>query len=52
MNEFNAEYYRSRIAMLEDDISMFGAAGDDLERLASYKAELKRMEQQAQEAGE
>lgn len=33
------DYYESRIAMLKEDIAMFGAAGDDLERLAHYEEE-------------
>jgi len=40
----NAEYFRSRIAALEQDIAQFGPAGDDLQRLADYKQDLADIE--------
>jgi hypothetical protein len=40
----NAEYYKNRIAMLSEDIAMFGPAGDDLKRLAEYRRELAEIE--------
>jgi hypothetical protein len=33
-------YLKSRIAALEQDIEMFGPAGDDLVRLAHYRKQL------------
>ncbi len=34
------DFIESRIRALEEDISIFGPAGDDLTRLAGYRAKL------------
>ncbi len=41
----NADYYRSRITALEDDIMQYGATEEDLEHLAEYKKELRGIEE-------
>lgn len=46
----NAEYFKSRIAALEEDIATFGPAGDDIERLANYRLELAEIEERVAES--
>ena len=36
-------YYETRIAALEQDIEMFGPAGDDLHRLHNYRKQLEQV---------
>jgi hypothetical protein len=44
MEPHTIEYYESRIAMLEEDIGMFGPAGNDLSRLDNYKKKLASLQ--------
>lgn len=42
----DAEYYKSRIAAIKEDIAAFGPAGDDLQRLRDYEEDLRDLEAQ------